>query len=579
MKRKVFSLLALFLLVLAQIPTSSSASACTDLEIIFARGSGSALNGTNYQTFYSALNTYLSVSRLSYNFYELGTSKHDGHSYPAAAVGTENFSNFTTALGAVVGGGSSYAYGASVQNGVEELKAYTEEILAKCPNTKFIIAGYSQGAQVVSTSLSSLKPNTIIYVATFGDPKLYLPEGKGIIPSACRGGTLSPYRAYVPDCRAYQGILGGTIPYQSTSYSDGQIGTWCIYHDIMCSAYINLSDPIASHLNYKSDGMYTSAAKVIAKKLAEAFPDKMSNQNDLSDYDVVFLMDTTDSMTAVIDSYKQRAIDLATKVSNAGGRVALYDYRDFKSGRHPIKFCSLEACALSAFTNALDTLNTSGGGDVPESLLASAKEVLNDASWQTGAKKAVVALTNSNFHNPDRDGTTLSEVVSLAKSIDPVHFYVIAPEEYRQEYEPLTSGTGGSFFSLEQEIELSTDIVSNNISKPSTYEKPTTISNLNLTSLSNDSVEISFTTAAARVYVALNDTILGYTTENSLIITELDHTVDNSISLIPYSASGFRGEQSSATIHFVSDDGKNDSQPKEGAETLPNLKAPKTGQL
>ena len=84
---------------------------------------------------------------------------------------------------------------------------------ASCPGTKYVVGGYSQGAMVVSKALGSLNADRIIYAATFGDPKIYLPEGKGILPAACRGENLSDYRMYVPDCQAYKGLLGAYVPY------------------------------------------------------------------------------------------------------------------------------------------------------------------------------------------------------------------------------------------------------------------------------------------------------------------------------------------------------------------------------
>lgn len=579
MKKKIILALVVIATIVGQLPMISSASSCTDVEVIFARGSGSALGATDYSAFYNALTGQLAGSSLNYHFYELGTSAHDGHQYPAVAVGTENMDNILHALGAIMGSGESYKYGQSVNQGVLELKAYTQEILAKCPNTKFVLAGYSQGAQVISAALPILSQDAIIYAATFGDPKLYLPEGKGLIPAACRDeGKLSPYRAYVPDCYAYQGILGGTNPYQPSSYNDGKVGTWCLYSDIMCSAHIDLSDPIKTHLSYKSEGMYDSAAKVIVNKLAAAFPTKTITQTSLSDYDVIFMLDTTGSMSSHIQKYKQRAIELAEKVVSGGGRVGLYDYRDLSDGYHAKKRCELGNCSLAEFQAAVGKLNVGGGGDTPESLLASLKETMNDASWQKGAKKAMVVLTDATFLNPDRDATTLEDVVQLSRSIDPVHIYVLAPESYRSTYQGLTSSTYGSFFSLEEEIDLSTEIVSNNLTIPTRTETPTAITNLALESLSTNSVKLTFTTDAARVYVALNDTILGFTEANEITLIDLDRKVDNTITLVPYSATGFKGETTSSVIRFIAEDSKNNSTKPEDIKNTFDLGIPQTGQ-
>ena len=97
------------------------------------------------------------------------------------------------------------------------------------------------------------------YAATFGDPKIYLPEGEGIIPAACKNENLSDYRMYVPDCQAYKGMLGAVEPYRPEALA-GKVGTWCNRYDILCSSYFS----IKSHTSYAEDGLYEDASRYIA---------------------------------------------------------------------------------------------------------------------------------------------------------------------------------------------------------------------------------------------------------------------------------------------------------------------------
>ena len=149
---------------------------------------------------------------LNYEFIDLD--------YPAVAIGLDRLG---TTLGALIGRGEAYEFGKSVNTGVKNLKALVNG--SACPGTKYVLGGYSQGAMVVSKALSGLNASRLIYAATFGDPKIYLPEGQGALPAACRGENLSDYRMYVPDCYAYKGMLGAYIPYEPEALA-GKVGVW-----------------------------------------------------------------------------------------------------------------------------------------------------------------------------------------------------------------------------------------------------------------------------------------------------------------------------------------------------------------
>ena len=208
------------------------AESCPDLRIVFARGSGGERwTDQNYLAFKEALQTKLVGTNLSYEFIDLD--------YPAVGVGLDNLG---VTLGAFFGAGEAYEFGNSVNAGVKNLDKMVNSVT--CSNTKYVLGGYSQGAMVVSKALGSLKADRLIYAATFGDPKLYLPEGRGLIPAACRGGNLSDYRMYVPDCQAYKGLLGANVPYEPETLV-GKVGTWCNKRDIFCSSHLSISDHTA----------------------------------------------------------------------------------------------------------------------------------------------------------------------------------------------------------------------------------------------------------------------------------------------------------------------------------------------
>lgn len=477
---------------------NTSAANCPDVKIIFARGSGGELNtDKNYVEFKNTIESKLTTTDLKYEFLDLD--------YPATSVGFSNLQDVQTTVGAFLGGGEAYEFGKSVQSGASNLYGAVND--ASCPNTKYVLGGYSQGAMVISKALRSISPDRIIYAATFGDPKLYLPEGEGLIPAACRGDNLSDYRMYVPDCRAYKGLLGAYVPYEQEGYA-GKLGVWCNKRDIFCSSHASIGD----HIGYVSDGLYEDASRVIFDKICKAFVIKNSIS---SPHDTAILIDSTASMEKLIEKYKSEALRLAQETLDAGGRVALYDYRDLNDPYEPVQRCNFETCTLERFTNELHNIKVGGGGDLPESLLSGSLHVMQELNWKQGSTKSLVILTDGDFLSPDRDGVSFDEVVRLSKEIDPVNFYIITADEHRESYAKLATATDGKVVTQTDELHLLLDYIMERYdSLPRAEEiepegeKPA-LEVLEALPDGPGQVKVRFKTNGEQVVVQLNDAILG----------------------------------------------------------------------
>lgn len=525
MKLKKLLLLTLLLCSVFLPPPNTHADSCPNLQLIFIRGSGDSLNGPSFQAFKNALIPKLQTTALSYTFIDLD--------YPAVPIGLNNFS---TSLGALVSGGESYKFGRSINAGVAQLTTHINH--TTCPHTKFIIGGYSQGAMVLSKALPSLNASRIIYTATFGDPKLYLPEGKGSYPSACRNQNLSPYRVYVPDCYAHHGLLGGYKPYSPPAFKD-KLGTWCNKFDLFCSSHLSLND----HLAYISDHLYEDASRMIFSKITTAFnlPKRIT-----SPHDTAILIDSTGSMARFIDRYKAEALRLAKETLSANGRIALFEYRDLNDPFSPREHCNFSTCTLETFTTALDHITVAGGGDLPESLLSASFTAMKALRWRYGATKSLIALTDASFHSPDLDGTNFEQVVNLSHSIDPVNFYIITEPNIAPIYQPLAIATDGKVVSTTENFKLLTNFIMERFDSLPKVElsKPRALPTLQIDNFSQSSptsTKITFTTTASKILVTLNDTILGFTTNNSITLTDLLPYQENIVGLTPISDS-LRGE-------------------------------------
>lgn len=419
---------------------SAFAAECPSVQFVFARGSGESIGGPSYEAWRSSIERRMNKLTVSYGFYELGSAIYGGHQYPATAV-SGDFNGIVNLLGAAISGGTLFKFGKSVDEGVAELKAYTSAIMSHCPNTKFVLGGYSQGAMLVSRTLGELDPSRIIYVSTFGDPKLYLPEGKKRVlkkPDACYGHNLSNYRINVSDCYAYEGVLGSYQPYQPETYVN-KLGTWCNKSDIMCSSHVSTSD----HTAYIAENLYDEAATVIVSKISKYFGSyETASPNAM--HEVAFLVDNTASMRYKKSSYREAIGDFAGRVVGSGGRIALYEFGELAEGTKTTSRCGF-GCSETRFKQEYDEIYLRGGGDNPESVLSGIKTTMNTLDWTNGATKSIVILTDNAYHEPDIDGTTLDEVVARSLEIDPVNVYVIDPGKFATEYQNLVARTNGGF--------------------------------------------------------------------------------------------------------------------------------------
>lgn len=431
---------------------------CAQVEAVWARGSGQPTSSTEAMRFRSQLETRI-TDPVSLHAYELGENAPEGgygsHSYKAIDV--DNVWNGNP-LGAKFSAGYANDYGKSVDSGVGELYNYIKQRQEKCKTSRFVLAGYSQGAQVVGQTIEKLNTEApavldrVDFAALLGDPKLYLPEGEGFNPPACRGsGSNSAWRRDVPDCDTDNGSLGARKPYLPSSMTH-KVGLWCHDDDFVCGSD-KLPATLKGHMTYGAvGGAIDDAVREIADKLASTLPvESRSGLNTsievigtgTTGVDVAFLIDTTGSMSSDIYEAKAFARSAATLIRDMRGRVALVAYRDAGDSYTATVFSGLQN-DLTDFQVQLDSLSADGGGDTPEAVLHALKTTMNSLDWRPGATKAAVILTDAGYHDPDVvDGSTLNSVAALSLTIDPVNVYPVVPSSLTSTYGPLASATSG----------------------------------------------------------------------------------------------------------------------------------------
>lgn len=470
--------------------------------------------------------------------------------------------------------GLALDYGGSVTHGANRLRRYLEDYARWCPNTKFVLGGYSQGAQVISlmlrdeleTGVVRELSDKIIYAATIADPKLYLPEG--LLSKACYTEARSDYRAYVPDCHAFMGILEG---YDFSYIKDkelwqGKVGAWCNYHDFICSSRFDVDgffehgykNFFYQHSQYAELGLYRDVAEKIYNKLAISYGYKEEPYSHKGTRDVAFVFDSTRSMAygGRLGSFKNEAYRAAKKILEEGGRVALYEYRDLDDPFQTRKYCDFSNCTEEAFKEGLGKIYAFDGGDERESLLSALKTTLNGLSWNVGATKSIVVYTDAGFHAPDRDGTTLQEIIVKTKEIDPVHINVVATElafYMFPELRSLPEQTGGKAYlsSLGEEVQATDDLINGEFDGDVFDDGSETGDGAVIqkiwAEMDGTSAKVKWEATNSLFYfVSIDGNPLGFVEGDEVEITDID--TESTVRILPYGTNGSTGEVAEISV-------------------------------
>lgn len=190
---------------------ASESFGCTPFTFVSVRGSGQNTETTGYgeslgNRGLTVVNNVRELMNASVSFIS-----STGVSYPAT--------DLKTPLG-------WWSYKGSVETGVSSLLYTLQAYSVQCPSTKFVLFGYSQGADVVGTAWPSIAPavkEKIVRAVLFGDPK-YNPSDS----SASISGI------------AYAGPLGAR-----PAFNDKRVHSMCMVSDVVCQGSpTNLTDVV-----------------------------------------------------------------------------------------------------------------------------------------------------------------------------------------------------------------------------------------------------------------------------------------------------------------------------------------------
>lgn len=210
-------------------PATPKPESCLNWHLIFSRGSGARRRDS------AEWHAFVDASKIFFKALHEERFRLDDLDYPAVALGS-----LPGVIGTYISAGKAFAFGDSVRTGVKKLVREIDNESQRCPQTRFILVGYSQGAIVSAEAAKSIAPERLSYVALMGDPGLYLPEGKRWwwFFTPCSLGKRSSYRVYAPNCDTFQGVLGAREPYTPKGMEE-KVGLWCENNDYICGSSKN----------------------------------------------------------------------------------------------------------------------------------------------------------------------------------------------------------------------------------------------------------------------------------------------------------------------------------------------------
>jgi hypothetical protein len=191
--------------------------------------------------------------------------------------------------------------------------------------------------------------------------------------------------------------------------------------------------------------------------------------NFLKPTDLVFVIDTTGSMSDDIDQVKIAAADIIKNIDEKvkNYRIALVAYRDFPVDPYgePGDYPALTLLAFSRdkteITNAINLLGADGGNDTPESVYtALIHSILNPdvGGWRDYASKQVILMGDAPPHDPEPfTGYTLQNVVQASESVDPVVIQAIvigSSGTTLTTFENIATSTEGNIFTAANASEI-----------------------------------------------------------------------------------------------------------------------------
>ncbi|MDE6730076.1 MAG: hypothetical protein K2J71_04795, partial [Oscillospiraceae bacterium] len=175
-----------------------------------------------------------------------------------------------------------------------------------------------------------------------------------------------------------------------------------------------------------------------------------SSKETIGQADIIFVMDTTGSMSDVIDNVQTNINEFANVLSNEYNvdvNYALIEYRDIeedgKDSTVGHRYLSSNWFAnVDLFRKEVNTLDVDGGGDDPETPL-DALEMARNFDWRSGSTQFVVLVTD--IYSKNDNTSNIEDMNEMAQLFAKDGIIVSAISSDEMYYNNLVSTTGGVY--------------------------------------------------------------------------------------------------------------------------------------
>ncbi len=168
--------------------------------------------------------------------------------------------------------------------------------------------------------------------------------------------------------------------------------------------------------------------------------------------DIVFVFDTTGSMTEEIEGVKRTSISFAQKLKDKGRnyRLGLVAFGDEIRGIYQSDRSLTDNA--EEFKGWISTLRAEGGGDTPENSLGAIKEA-TQMNFRSGTQKILILITDAPAHHYGEffglafnDADLTADRISKMLREKSITLYAVACDS--SDYRQLVSDTNGEFYPL-----------------------------------------------------------------------------------------------------------------------------------
>jgi Mg-chelatase subunit ChlD len=188
----------------------------------------------------------------------------------------------------------------------------------------------------------------------------------------------------------------------------------------------------------------------------DTVPGQMPLSSERPKIDVVFVLDTTGSMSGLIGAAKEKIWSIASSMASAQPapiiRMGLVGYRD-RGDEYVTRVVDLSGDIDTMYATLMQ-FTANGGGDAPESVNQALYEAVNSMSWSQDANayKVIFLVGDAPPHMdyPDDVKYPQSLAMAAAKGIVVNTIQCGNDADTRQRWQDIASISHGSYFSVDQ---------------------------------------------------------------------------------------------------------------------------------